>query len=105
MPIFWSLMPPTPSLNRLETVNTGVTPKNVMGVELAARAEVEKLAIFHHDPNATDENISEFCAYAVKFLTGSWHAVANLSPVFLVPHPHADSPEVLFAYDGLTTEL
>ena len=26
MPIFWSLMPPTPSLNRLETVITGVTP-------------------------------------------------------------------------------
>ena len=60
---------------------------NVMGVELAARAEVEKLAIFHHDPNATDENISEFCAYTRKFLTGSRHAVANLSPVFLVPIP------------------
>ena len=29
-----------------------------MGVELAARGDVEKLAIFHHDPNATDEDIS-----------------------------------------------
>ena len=26
---------------------------NVMGVELAARGKVEKLAIMHHDPNAT----------------------------------------------------
>ena len=42
---------------------------NVMGVELAARADVKKLAIFHHDPNATDENISEFNDLSLRYIT------------------------------------
>ena len=79
---------------------------NVMGVELAARADVKKLAIFHHDPNATDENISEFCAHTRKFLTGSRHAVRESIPgIPGAPSPRGFPREVLFAYDGLTMEL
>ena len=79
---------------------------NVMGVELAARADVKKLAIFHHDPNATDENISEFFAHTKKFLTGSRHAVRESIPgIPGAPSPRGFPREVLFAYDGLTMEL
>jgi phosphoribosyl 1,2-cyclic phosphodiesterase len=79
---------------------------NVMGVELAARADVRKLAIFHHDPNATDENISEFFAHTRKFLTGSRHAVRESIPgIPGAPSPRGFPREVLFAYDGLTMEL
>ncbi len=79
---------------------------NVMGVELAARGEVEKLAIFHHDPNATDENISDFCAHTRKFLTGTRHAVRESIPgIPGAPSPRGFPREVLFAYDGLTMEL
>jgi len=79
---------------------------NVMGVELAARGDVEKLAIFHHDPNATDEDISEFCAHTRKFLTGTRHAVRQSIPgIPGAPSPRGLPREVLFAYDGLTMEL
>jgi len=79
---------------------------NVMGVELAARADVRKLAIFHHDPNATDENISEFFAHTRKFLIGSRHAVRESIPgIPGAPSPRGFPREVLFAYDGLTMEL
>jgi phosphoribosyl 1,2-cyclic phosphodiesterase len=79
---------------------------NVMGVELAARGDVQKLAIFHHDPNATDENISEFCAHTRKFLTGTRHAVRESIPgIPGAPSPRGLPREVLFAYDGLTMEL
>ena len=79
---------------------------NVMGVELAARGDVEKLAIFHHDPNATDEDISEFCAHTRKFLTGTRHAVRESIPgIPGAPSPRGLPREVLFAYDGLTMEL
>ena len=40
----------------------------VMGVELSARAGVEKLAIFHHDPNASDKELTDFHAHSKKFL-------------------------------------
>jgi len=79
---------------------------NVMGVELAARGDVQKLAIFHHDPNSTDENISEFCAHTRKFLTGTRHAVRESIPgIPGAPSPRGLPREVLFAYDGLTMEL
>ena len=79
---------------------------NVMGVELAARADVQKLAIFHHDPNASDEDISEFCAHTRKFLTGTRHAVRESIPgIPGAPSPRGLPSEVLFAYDGLTMEL
>lgn len=79
---------------------------NVMGIELAARADVEKLAIFHHDPNATDDNISEFAAHTKKFLNSSRHAVRESIPgIPGAPSPRGYPREVLFAYDGLSMEL
>ena len=79
---------------------------NIMGVELAARAHVQKLAIFHHDPNASDEDISEFCSHTRKFLTGTRHSVRESIPgIPGAPSPRGLPSEVLFAYDGLTMEL
>ena len=48
---------------------------NVMGVELAARGEVETLAIFHHDPNASDQDLTDFHGHTKKFLDRSKLAV------------------------------
>ena len=42
-----------------------------MGVELAARAEVDTLAIFHHDPGASDGEMEEFLGHTKKFLERS----------------------------------
>ena len=42
-----------------------------MGVELAARGEVETLAIFHHDPGASDQDLTDFHAHTKKFLDRS----------------------------------
>ena len=76
---------------------------NVMGVELAARAKVEKLAIMHHDPNATDDDISEFFAHTRKFLAGTKHAVREAKPgIPGAPSPRSHPYEVVFTYDGLT---
>ena len=79
---------------------------NIMGVELSARAQVKQLAIFHHDPNATDEQISEFFAHTRKFLDGSRKAVRESVPgIPGSPSPRSHPQEVVFAYDGLTIEL
>lgn len=79
---------------------------NVMGVELAARADVSKLVIFHHDPNATDDDISEFFAHTKKFLLGTRHAVRESIPgIPGAPSPRGLPNEVIFAYDGLSLQL
>jgi len=79
---------------------------NVMGVELAARADVKKLAIFHHDPNATDEQISEFFAHTRKFLQGTRHAVRESIPgIPGAPSPRGFPKDVIFSYDGLSLTL
>jgi len=79
---------------------------NVMGVELAARADVKKLAIFHHDPNATDEQISEFFAHTRKSLQGTRHAVRESIPgIPGAPSPRGFPKDVIFSYDGLSLTL
>ncbi len=79
---------------------------NVMGVELAARADVRKLAIFHHDPNATDDQVSDFFSHTRKFLQGSKHAVRESIPgIPGAPSPRGFPQEVIFAYDGLSIDL
>ncbi len=76
---------------------------NVMGVELAARGKVEKLAIMHHDPNASDDEVSEFFAHTRKFLAGTKHAVREAKPgIPGAPSPRSHPYEVVFTYDGLT---
>jgi len=79
---------------------------NVMGVELAARADVKKLAIFHHDPNATDDQVSEFFSHTRKFLQGTRHAVRESIPgIPGAPSPRGFPKEVIFSYDGLSLSL
>lgn len=40
---------------------------NIIGVELAHRAHVKQLALFHHDPNSDDETISRILSETVRF--------------------------------------
>ena len=78
---------------------------NVMAVELAAKGEIETLALFHHDPAANDEDMVKFLAHTKKFLERSCIMVketgnglaGSQSPR---THPH----DVILAYDGLTLE-
>ena len=63
-----------------------------MGVELAARADVKKLAIFHHDPNATDEQISEFFSHTENFFRAPGMQSVNPSLVSQELRPQEDSP-------------
>ena len=51
-----------------------------MGVELAARGEVETLAIFHHDPAFSDKDMDDFLAHTKKFLDRSKLAVREATP-------------------------
>tara|TARA_B100001057_G_scaffold464061_1_gene518855 strand:- start:474 stop:746 length:273 start_codon:yes stop_codon:yes gene_type:complete len=76
---------------------------NIMGVELAARGEVETLAIFHHDPGSSDEDIEDFLAHTKKFLERSKIAVRVTKPgIPGAPSPRSNPQKVLMAYDGLT---
>ncbi len=63
---------------------------NIIGVELAHRANVKKLCLFHHDPNSDDETISRILAETVRF--------EELSE-------EGDSLSVCAAYDGQVIEL
>ena len=79
---------------------------NVMGVELAARGEIETLALFHHDPSTSDEDMIKFLAHTKKFLERSKIMVKETRPGIpgsLAPraHPH----DVILAYDGLSLEF
>ena len=79
---------------------------NIMGVELAARAEVDTLAIFHHDPGASDGEMEEFLGHTKKFLERSRIAVRETRPgIPGAPSPRAHPKEVIMAYDGLTISL
>ena len=74
-----------------------------MGVELAARGEVETLAIFHHDPGSSDEEIEDFLAHTKKFLERSKIAVKETKyGIPGAPSPRSNPQKVLMAYDGLS---
>lgn len=62
----------------------------MMGAELAYRAGVKRLALFHHDPTSTDEKI--------------W-AGKEQAEAYLTRRPEDSSCEVLIAYDGLSLEI
>jgi len=79
---------------------------NIMGVELAARAKVSNLALFHHDPATSDSELDDFLCHTKKFLNRSKMAVKETQPG--IPgspsqrsHPH----NVIVAYDGLIFEV
>lgn len=79
---------------------------NVMGVELAARGEVETLAIFHHDPNASDQDLTDFHGHTKKFLDRSKVAVREARPgIPGAPSPRSHPYEVIMSYDGLVLNL
>ncbi len=63
----------------------------LMGAELARRAEVKRLALFHHDPTSSDEKIWKAREQAEAYLD---HTIEEHTPC-----------QVLVAYDGLLLEL
>lgn len=79
---------------------------NVMGVELAARGEVATLAIFHHDPGSSDQDLEEFEAHTKKFLATSRSAIKETQPgIPGAPSARKFPTEILHSYDGLTITL
>jgi hypothetical protein len=63
----------------------------MMGAEFAYRAQVKRLALFHHDPTSTDEQIWSAKEQADAYLM---HRTSQTRPC-----------EVLVAYDGLSLEI
>jgi len=61
----------------------------MMGVELAHRARVKQVALFHHDPTSTDEEI--------------WGAKEQAETYLM--HRGADGCEVMIAHDSLSLEI
>jgi len=61
----------------------------MMGAELAHRAQVKRLALFHHDPTSSDEEI--------------WNAKEQAEAY--LAHRRPNGGEVLVAYDGLSLEI
>jgi phosphoribosyl 1,2-cyclic phosphodiesterase len=79
---------------------------NVMGVELAARGEIETLAIIHHDPGASDEDMVKFLTHTKKFLERSKIMVKETrTGAPGTPSPRAHPHDVILAYDGLTLDI
>jgi anti-anti-sigma factor len=62
----------------------------VAGVDLAVRAGVRRLLLFHHAPASTDEEIWRLRDYAEEYLD---------------QHPERPSCEIIVGYDGLEMEL
>jgi len=62
----------------------------MMGAEFARRAQVKRLALFHHDPTSSDEKI--------------WKAKEQADS-YLLSHPDRHNCEVMVAYEGLSVEI
>lgn len=73
---------------------------NVIGVELAARARVRRLALFHHDPHNTDAELEE-TLFNTRMYTELYNQGSGRNPSGLEKYP----TEILGAYDGLEVEL
>ncbi len=79
---------------------------NLMGVELAARGEVNTLAIFHHDPASSDQEMEVFEANTKKYLDASRTAIRETRPgIPGAPSSRKFPSEILHSYDGLTISL
>ena len=79
---------------------------NIMGVELAARANVKQLAIFHHDPATTDSQMEEFLRHTKKFLARSQEVIQNTRSSMPAASSARKYPQdVVNAYDGLELKL
>jgi ribonuclease BN (tRNA processing enzyme) len=63
----------------------------MMGAELAYRAGVKRLALFHHDPLSSDEEI--------------WQAKEQAEAYLLYRQDSFPACEVLVAYEGLSLAI
>ena len=63
----------------------------LMGAELAYRAGVKRLALFHHDPASSDEKI--------------WAGKEQAEAYLMRRHPNYSDCEIIVAYDGLSLEI
>ncbi len=63
----------------------------MMGAELAYRAKVKRLALFHHDPTSSDEKI--------------WAGKEQAEAYLMHRRPIYSDCEVIVAYDGLSLEI
>ena len=63
----------------------------MMGAELAHRADVKRLALFHHDPMSSDEHV--------------WQAKEQAEAYLISRRAKYLNCEVLVAYDGLSLEI
>ncbi len=73
---------------------------NIVGAELAVKAGVKRLCLFHHEPTSTDatlDKLLESTRQLVRILEETQRFAQNGSPV--------EPPQVIVAYDGLVVEL
>ena len=63
----------------------------IMGAELAFRAGVRRLALFHHDPSSSDEQI--------------WAGKEQAEAYLMRRQPGSSGCEVIAAYDGLSFKI
>jgi len=73
---------------------------NVLGVELAARAGVKRLAIFHHEPTSSDEELDEFL-HNTRMYRSIYHRESGAEEAGKPLLPE----EILLAWDGLTIRV
>lgn len=79
---------------------------NIMAVELAAKGEIETLALFHHDPAANDEDMVNFLSHTKKFLERSRLSVKETKSGLSGSQSSRTHPgNVIVAYDGLSLEF
>ena len=79
---------------------------NIMAVELAAKGEIETLALFHHDPAANDEDMVNFLSHTKKFLERSRLSVKETKSGLPGNQSSRTHPgNVIVAYDGLSLEF
>lgn len=72
---------------------------NIMGFELAARARVKHLCLFHNDPAASDAELEQFLA-ATRMYGSVFHSDSK------PPFAHGKFPlQVSLAHDGLEIDL
>lgn len=69
---------------------------NVIGVELAARAQAKRLALFHHEPTSSDTALEEFLHNTEKYFS-IYHQESAEEKQYPL--------EIMLAYDGLEIEL
>ena len=65
----------------------------VIGVELACRAGVKRLALFHHDPGASEDQLDHLLNVAQQYVT------------VMPNHPNVQPCQVLIAREGETIQL